>query len=284
MAHRRSIPVRLLPEEFINGIVIEKISPDVFYLDEGLGTSHRHDYHMFLLQEKGLTHTEIDFEEYIIRETSIMYLSPSQVHRGFKAEDMEVYMLIIKSENINSDYLKLLQRLSPLRPLAIKLDDLLLIKKAFEISLQVFEKTRDKLYSTLLRDCCNTVIGLLISEYIKDEKKLPVISRFQRVAKAFSLCLEDNYKCCKSPAEYAMQLNIATSYLNECVKNVTGFPVSHHIQQRVILEAKRMLYHSDRSVKEISIELGYDDYSYFSRMFKKLTGMTAIDFRYKNHV
>lgn len=58
------------------------------------------------------------------------------------------------------------------------------------------------------------------------------------------------------------------SYLNECVKNITGFSVSYHIQQRIILEAKRMLFYTNKSIKEIAIELGYDDYPYFS---KKLT-------------
>jgi AraC-like DNA-binding protein len=63
------------------------------------------------------------------------------------------------------------------------------------------------------------------------------------------------------------------------VKAVTGKSVSTHIQLRVVLEAKRLLYHSGRSVKEIAGELGYDDYSYFTRLFTKVVGMTPIAFR-----
>ena len=87
----------------------------------------------------------------------------------------------------------------------------------------------------------------------------------------------------KSPAEYAKTLNISSAYLNECVKSTTGNSVSYYIQQRIILEAKRLLYHSGKSVKEIAVELGYDDYPYFSRLFSKVTGMTALAFRNKNH-
>ncbi|WP_258539462.1 helix-turn-helix domain-containing protein [Chitinophaga oryzae] len=70
--------------------------------------------------------------------------------------------------------------------------------------------------------------------------------------------------------------------LSFCVKATTGQSVSWHIQQRVILEAKRLLRHSTKSVKEIAAELGYDDYPYFSRLFTKITGMSALAFRNKN--
>jgi AraC family transcriptional activator of pobA len=50
----------------------------------------------------------------------------------------------------------------------------------------------------------------------------------------------------------------------------------------VILEAKRLLYYSDKSVKEIAAALGFDDYPYFSRLFTKVTGMTALVFRNKH--
>jgi len=95
--------------------------------------------------------------------------------------------------------------------------------------------------------------------------------------------LERDFVTVKRPTEYAQQLNISSPYLNECVKKTTGHSVSYHIQQRIILEARRLLYHSDLSVKEIATELGYDDYPYFSRLFSKVTGMTALGFRNKNH-
>ena len=55
------------------------------------------------------------------------------------------------------------------------------------------------------------------------------------------------------------------------------------IKNRIILEAKRLLYHSDKSVKEIATELGYEDYAYFSRLFAKTTGITALAFRNNKH-
>ena len=50
-------------------------------------------------------------------------------------------------------------------------------------------------------------------------------------------------------------------------------------QQEIMLEAKRLLYHSNCSVKEIAHELGYEDHTYFSRLFKKTVGDTPGEFR-----
>ncbi|MGK4568403.1 helix-turn-helix domain-containing protein [Flavobacterium sp. 3HN19-14] len=102
-------------------------------------------------------------------------------------------------------------------------------------------------------------------------------------AKSFRQLLEKNYGTLKRPGEYAKLLNISTPYLNECIKNSTSSSVSQLIHERVILEAKRLLYHTDKSVKEIAFELGYADYPYFTRLFRKVTGITALAFKRKNH-
>jgi len=283
MSHKKNIPVRSLAKEFSNGIAVAKVSSEVFQSDEEAKHAHRHDYHFFVLQEKGTSHTEIDFEKYLIKKPSILYQSPNQVHRALRVENIEMYVLIISSENINAEYLKLLQNIAPVKPLALNTKDLAITQQAFSLCKNLYERSGDKLYFSLLKDSCNSLIALIISQYLKQSKPADKLSRFETVEKIFTELLEYNFVTMKRPAEYAEKLNISVPYLNECVKNVTGFPVSYHIRQRVILEAKRLLYHSDKSVKEIATELGYVDYPYFSRLFKKITGMTALTFKNKNH-
>ena len=283
MRHKKDIPVRTLPKEFGNGIAVAKVSPESFWEDEETMQAHRHDYHFFVLQKSGVTVMEIDFEQYRADKPTILYQSPNQVHRALKVEHIEMFMLIISNENIPADYLNILQDISPLKPLEIDPDDLDIIEKAYNLCIEFYGRTTDKLYFSLLRDSTSALIALLISLYLKYSSTAESMSRFVRINKAFSLSLEQNFKTLKRPAEYAAKFNISVSYLNECVKNATGFPVSYHIQQRVILEAKRLLYHSDKSVKEIAFELGYDDYPYFSRLFTKICGMSAKMFRSKNH-
>jgi len=85
----------------------------------------------------------------------------------------------------------------------------------------------------------------------------------------------------KTPAEYAESLHITPAYLNEVVKDTTGYPVSYWIHNEIVLEAKRMLFYTEQSVKEIAHILGYVDVAYFIRLFKKRTQITPLQFRQK---
>lgn len=252
-------------------------------IDQKLSDSHRHEHHTFVLQEGGYSLTEIDFEEQLINEPSIFYQSPNQVHRAIKIEEIELYVMVIDTENLSADYLKLLQQLSPTRPLAVGGAALALLQQTFSLCVRFGELPKDQTHFAILRNSCNALVGLFISHYLKAAKPIEKHSRFEMIESAFSTLLEHHFITLKRPSNYAEKLNISVSYLNECVKEITGFSASHQIQQRIILEAKRLLYHSGKSVKEIANELGYEDRAYFSRLFTKATGVTAMQFRHKNH-
>lgn len=283
-----SIPVNPIRAEFVKGVFIGRISRKDLHLYEQLEEfnsikqSHRDEYHLFFLQEKGSTTIEIDFHKHTIKPSSVIFIHQDQVHRTLSFNNAVVSVWAISNENLNPEYLKLLEDISPAKPLSLKQDVFSVISEAVSLCIKLSERKNEKLYHSLLNGGCNTLIGLVISQYLVQSKPIEKLSRFEIVTKAFKELLERNFVTAKSPAEYAQQLNISSSYLNECVKNTTGHSVSYHIQQRIILEAKRLLYHSDISVKEIATELGYDDYPYFSRLFSKVTGMSALTFRNKN--
>lgn len=288
MPTKSSIPVNPMIAELGKGIFVGRMTSEDFHLYEqadGFDTikqSHRDEYHLFFLQEKGTTTIEIDFHKYTIKSLSVIFIHQNQVHRTLSFKNATVSIWAISNENLNPEYLKLLEDISPTKPLTLKKEMFSVICEAVSLCIKLSEQKDEKLYHSLLSGSCNTLIGLVISQYLVQSKPFDKLSRFEIVTKAFKELLERNFISAKSPTEYAQQLHISSPYLNECVKNTTGHSVSHHIQQRVILEAKRLLYHSDKSVKEIATELGYDDYPYFSRLFSKVTGMTALAFRNKN--
>jgi AraC-like DNA-binding protein len=68
----------------------------------------------------------------------------------------------------------------------------------------------------------------------------------------FKQLVQAHYKALKQVQAYASQLHITPLYLNEIVKEITGFPASHWIHQEIMLEAKRLLYYTDLDVKQIA--------------------------------
>jgi len=279
---KKSIPVNSFNDKYREGIIIARASLNGLPNSKEIEQSHRDEGHLFILQEKGTTYIEIDFQKHKIQAPALIYIHPNQVHRLIKFENATFGTWMITSENLHQEYIRLLEDLTPVKFLSLKKEPLSIISEMLSLCINLSERKDEKLYYSILKESCNTLVALVISQYLSLSKSTDQISRFTVITKAFKLSLEQNYIEIKSPAEYAKNLNISTAYLNECVKTTTGHPVSYHIQQRVILESKRLLYHSDKSIKEIASELGYDDYSYFTRLFTKVTGMTPLAFRNKN--
>lgn len=271
-----------MADERSPGIVMERISFDYQMIEEEEKESHRHDLHSFFLLEKGTVSIEIDFQKYDIKESSVIYIHPDQVHYTTAVENITVSTFALNSEYLNPEYLKLLDEIRPVKPLLLDKETCSLISEALSLSLKFYARKNEKLYHSLLKDSCNTLVSLVISQYLEHTQSPEKLSRFEIITKSFKQILEQKYLTVKRPADYAQALNISTPYLNECIKNTTGYSVSYHIQQRIVLEAKRLLYHSDQSVKEIATALGYDDYPYFSRLFTKVAEITPLAFRNKN--
>jgi len=278
----QSIPINTMADMFGAGVAIGKASIKDLQTFEQAEQSHRDDYHIFFLLEKGNISFEIDFQRYNIKPLSVIYIHPNQVHRMGSFENVTASFWAISNENLNPDYLKLLEEISPVKPLTLDEETFSIISEAVSLCLKLSERKLEKLYHILLKNSCNTLIALVASQYLEQSKSTDLLSRFEIITKAFKAVLEQNFVTTKRPTDFAQILNISTPYLNECVKKSTGQSVSYHIQQRIILEAKRLLYHSDKSVKEIAADLGYEDYTYFSRLFTKVGGMTALTFRKKN--
>ncbi|MDQ0641027.1 AraC family transcriptional activator of pobA [Pedobacter sp. W3I1] len=95
----------------------------------------------------------------------------------------------------------------------------------------------------------------------------------------FLMLLESNYQQVRNTDFYAGKIGISSKRLNQILKeklNKTGMQIIH---DRIILEAKRKIIHSEQTIKEIAYELGFSDRPYFSRFFKKQTQQTPEEFQ-----
>lgn len=107
------------------------------------------------------------------------------------------------------------------------------------------------------------------------------LSRDKQLALEFSLLLNTYIKTNHNTSFYAEKLSISSNYLNRCVRAIFKKNAQEMIIEARILLAEILLIDSVKDVSEIAYELNFNDPSYFSRLFKKITRQTPIAYRKK---
>ena len=106
-----------------------------------------------------------------------------------------------------------------------------------------------------------------------------VRSREVELVTNFYSKLEKHFLTRMTVNQYANELKVSAGHLSDVVKRISGFSASYHIQQRMILEAKRLITYSDANMKEVAYKLGFDNTFHFSKFFKKVAGVNFTEFR-----
>lgn len=95
----------------------------------------------------------------------------------------------------------------------------------------------------------------------------------------FSLLVEVYYKEKHTVADYADMLNVAPKTITHKFKRLGVTQPNDIIKDRILLEAKRLIIHTNKTAKEIAYQLGYEDPAYFNRLFTLKTGDSPVNFR-----
>lgn len=107
--------------------------------------------------------------------------------------------------------------------------------------------------------------------FVLDDKKVQLVK--------FVNLIEAHYTKGLSISEYAGLLHVSPRTLTDLTKQALNKTPSQLIQERIILEAQRLLLHSNLNVNQIGYRIGFDDASYFVKYFKKHTGTAPLAFR-----
>jgi AraC-like DNA-binding protein len=146
----------------------------------------------------------------------------------------------------------------------------------------VLERLRKEYSETAFTDL-NIVQSYLIAlfyEMNKNAIKTPKnISAAETITAKFKELIHDQIKTHHEVNYYASLLNITPNHLNKCVKTVTGKSAVKWIDDNIVLEAKYLLFQTTLTVGEIATQAGFEDQSYFSRFFKKLEGISPVQYR-----
>lgn len=124
-----------------------------------------------------------------------------------------------------------------------------------------------------------SLLLLYLKSQLKNELVCVSMNRKGILIKGFFALLEEAFMIAKTVDYYAGKLCVTAKHLSSVIKMESGYPTSYHINQRIVLEAKRMAQASGACLKEIAYELGYEDVSAFSKLFKRVTGQTFSDYK-----
>jgi AraC family transcriptional activator of pobA len=99
----------------------------------------------------------------------------------------------------------------------------------------------------------------------------------------FKDLLERNYRKFKSVNKYASDLGVSSRRLSQATTKILGKSPKELIDERILLESKRLLIHSSSTIKEIAYDLGFDEPTNFIKYFRKHNRSTPVEFRENNY-
>jgi len=245
---------------------------------------HKHDFYITVLFTKGSGWHEIDFSSYKIKPGSIFFLSPGQIHNWELSADIDgfiffhsraFYELSFASKKINQFPFFASVYDSPVLYLETKQQQQ--IKSAFGNLLRE-HKEQAWMKQSMLSSLCDVLYVTLARLYFSDKKQNVQERNYLAKLHSFENLVDQNFKTLKYPKDYAALMNMSEKHLNRICKICLNKTTTDVISDRIILEAKRLLALLKFSVSQIAEELGYRDYAYFSRFFKKRCSETPIEF------
>ncbi|WP_052496547.1 AraC family transcriptional regulator [Pedobacter lusitanus] len=278
----KTIPLHILQDRTSSGLQIKKFRREDHQVDDpDTDGAHRDDHYIFFLLETGSGNLMIDFKEVQLLGGMLYYILPTQVHHRIRTVNVDGWYLAVDIALIPQECRNVFERgLLLQRPYELNEVQLKQCNNLMTLFHEKYkESDTDPFYAPVIHALLQSFLAIVAGHYNEHSGLNLKVSRRAEISGQFKNLLTTELRSIKSPADYASRLNVSESYLNEVLKKTTGFPVSYWIHQEVMTEAKRLLYYSRLTVKEIAHELGYADHSYFSRLFRKQSGTTAIAFR-----
>jgi AraC-like DNA-binding protein len=280
---KKNIPVHQLGYRQVKSVPFKMLSLEHYGKAHKKFPNHRHHFYEVIIVKKGMGTHQIDFEKYPIKDGMLYFITPGQVHSLREGHIEEGSVIIFDQEFIYKDQgdLELLHSLSlfynRLPYVAISEEQ----QQDFFTTLSVLAKEnhRSKPNIEILRMGMKILLiqALRIrqEEDKEEEKRNPVYRK--RFVQLLHL-IENNFRKEHKVGFYADALYLHPKRLHELTIELSGATPHSLISRRLITEAKRELFYGEQSVKETAYGLGFEDVSYFSKFFKKHTGLTPGQF------
>ena len=275
---KKNIPTYELPLSM--PIIFERIEdrPDDF-----VNNPHRHEFYEILWFKNDGSEHVVDFQPFPVKKDTIFFLAPGKVHQMDPA-DKKGFLLVFSQNFISQitfpqedNFFNLFYSFDNIPFIQPSKDEVHKLNILFELIVLEYNNVSND--TTILQTHLRAF--LLHAQRIKGQTEKVISGKsHERLVQLFQL-IETHYKTEKTADFYSTHLALTPKRVNEIAKARFGKTVTQLVRERLLLEAKRELYFGKRSIKEIAYMLGFKDPAYFSRFFKKQTGITPEKFKAK---
>jgi AraC family transcriptional activator of pobA len=245
---------------------------------------HRHDFYEVLYLSGGSGYHIIDSNRYKIEPPCIFFMTPGQTHKLELSNDIDGYIFLFapefyllnqsnKNKLLSFPFFHSVNRQNPPLYLA-NADDHKFLKNLFERGCIEVKNNNEEIIRSLL-----DLILLTCNRIYPAEHEVLPNNKGHILVKKFLQLIEENYQKNLKVNDYADKLAITANHLTQIVKQITGKTTIEILQEKNILEIKRLLFYTNMTVSEIASQMNFADQSYFTKYFKKCTGQTPQEFR-----
>ncbi len=286
---QHKLPARLHPLESLGVVrassgeirvenLVERIRPRVPF-------PHRHDFFQIvvIVASTGAAWHEIDFERHRISNGQIFIIKPGQVHSWSLRPRTQGFVIEFTHESLILDFRQgpnLLAQLSHI-PDVIKLKDRPAFRR-FEILCetmrQEFLERKDQ-YEACIRSYLSGALIQLLRETRTHSQKSPQAPSSDETLHRLKQLIEASFTQEHGVTFYAKKLGLSPKALTMRLSRILDKSPRELIQDRCLLEAKRLLAYTSLSVSEVGYALGFEDPNYFVRFFRQHSQITPARFR-----
>lgn len=244
---------------------------------------HRKSYYFMAFVKEGSSRHWIDMTPYVLKPDTFYFTVPQQVHLKEETKPLSGVSISFTDAFLAMDDSGFLEELPMIQnphnghELRLGPADLAFIEDVLE-KLYAEYRARHTWQNNMLVAYMRILLIYLSRLYTEQFSRSESVPD-RALLKRYLSRIDESYTQLHEVAAYAELLNISAGHLSEVVKEQSGKPAIAHIHERLVVEARRLLLHTDSAVKEIAYELGFEDASYFNRFFKRLTRQTPVEYR-----
>ncbi|GAB2767666.1 AraC-like DNA-binding protein [Hymenobacter luteus] len=252
----------------------------------GTSRPHAHDFYLLLYVTQGQgTHT-IDLVTYDLQPGSLFFMTPGQVHHWQLSEGAQGYVVLFEADFYLARYPG--GRLyeypffnhfhAPVLQLGSSEAELLPLFERMWQEHTTPAPQQDEVFRSYLHICLELAARHYPTPVPQPAGGEP--RHAQQLLREFGALLNQRFRTQREVQHYADLLHVSPNHLNALCRRHLGKTASALVQERVLMEARRLLRHTSATVAQVADTLGFDDASYFGRYFRKHTGQTPEGFRY----